>query len=195
MSDPKPYIAAKKMPRPQAKMPTDSGTPPRSSTPGPPSESSGAPPPLESSGAPPPLVMGEGKVRLAGCDARGWKIIEVAPHLGEDEPRMIKVDIQGKQSLVVSQRTVLKVHINPSKDSFDEWNGLSVLSPLPADLRDAVSTASDADFTPLVEMVLGGVDEDRPDRHYILPPTAQVRIIRKRDNADAGPETKRVRVR
>ena len=110
---------------------------------------------------------------------------------------MIQVDVEGKQILLVSQRTLEKVHINPSKDSFDEWNGVSVFSPPPADLRDAVSTASDADFTPLVEMVLGGVDADRPDRHYILPSTAQVRIIRKGDNADAasGPETKRVRVR
>jgi len=108
---------------------------------------------------------------------------------------MIQVTVEGKQILLVSQRTLLKVHINPSKDSFDEWNGVSVFSPPPADLHDAVSTASDADFTSLVEMVLGGVDADRPDRHYILPSTAQVRIIRKGDNADAGPETKRVRVR
>ena len=122
---------------------------------------------------------------------------------------MIQVTVEGKQILLVSQRTLLKVHINPSKDSFDEWNGVSVFSPPPADLRDAVSTASDAFSAAsdggtgcqisinvsLVEMVLGGVDADRPDRHYILPSTAQVRIIRKGDNADAGPETKRVRIR
>ena len=114
---------------------------------------------------------------------------------------MIQVTVEGKQILIVSQRTLLKVHINPSKDSFDEWNGVSVFSPPPADLRDAVSAASDGDSRQisinvhLVEMVLGGVDADRPDRHYILPSTAQVEIIRKRDNADAGPETKRVRVR
>ena len=82
-------------------------------------------------------------------------------------------------------------------------DGLSVFSPPPADsaFRDAVSAASDGDSRQilinvhLVEMVLGGVDADRPDRHYILPSTAQVRIIRKGDNADAGPETKRGRVR
>ena len=117
---------------------------------------------------------------------------------------MIQVTVEGKQILLVSQRTLLKVHINPSKDSFDEWNGVSVFSPPPADLRDAVSTASDAFSAAsdgisinvhLVEMVLSGVDADRPDMHYILPTTAQVRIIRKDDNTDAGPETKRVRVR
>ena len=114
---------------------------------------------------------------------------------------MTQVTIGGKQILLVSQRTLLKVHINPSKDSCDEWNGMSVFSPPPADsaFRDAVSAASETESRQinvhLVEMVLGGVDADRPDRHYILPSTAQVRIIRKGDNADAGPETKRVRVR
>ena len=110
---------------------------------------------------------------------------------------MIQVTVEGKQILLVSQRT-LKVHINPSKDSFDEWNGVPVFSPPPADsaFRDAVSAASESRQinAQLVEMVLGGVDADWPDRHYILPSTAQVRIIRKCDNADAGPETKRVRV-
>ena len=117
---------------------------------------------------------------------------------------MILVTVEGKQILLVSQWTLLKVHINPSKDSCDEWNGISVFSPPPADssFRDAASAASETESPQinvhLVEMVLhGGFDADRPDRHYILPSTAQVRIIRKGDNADAatGPSTKRVRVR
>ena len=128
-----------------------------------------------------------------GFDERRWSIIEVDPHRAEDGPRVIQVSVGVKRILLMSQRTLLKVHVNPWPGTSDEWNGVPVFSPPPDDSEysDAMAAPSNAGRRQItvgfVEMTMQS--KDGAERQLILPNTAQVCIVGKGDNADDDPES------
>ena len=132
------------------------------------------------------------QARHVGVDERRWSIIEVDPHRPEDGPRVIQVTVGEKRILLTSQRTLLKIHVNPWPGAPDEWNGVPVFSPPPDDdseYRDAMATPSNAGRCQItmgfVEMTMQS--KDGTERNLILPGTAQVCILGKGDNADDYP--------
>ena len=126
------------------------------------------------------------QARLAGRDERRWNIIEVDP---TDEPRIIQVTVGQKRLLLVSQRTLLKVHVNPDPDECDEWNGVPVFSPPPDDSEYRDALADIASKRKKINVCVHEITLQRKDgteRQLILPNTAQVEVVIKGDNADDG---------
>ena len=58
-------------------------------------------------------------LRNLGKDRRGWHVLEVD---ADDLATEYKVKIHGKRLHLVAQKQIMRVHVAPGPEEFDEWH-------------------------------------------------------------------------